>query len=128
MITVLQARLYGKFVELSVSCGSDSNSEANFSCCHKPDAWSYLQWRVVSAQIAILQIISSGRLLMYRKKSAGPIMESWGTPAITGYSCKDFPSRTPRIHLLMRKIKSGQISNLKSHKSWVCEEDKHGKP
>ena len=26
---------------------------------------------------------------MYSKKSVGPIMNLWGTPAITGYSCED---------------------------------------
>ena len=30
-------------------------------------------------------------------------MEPWRTPALTGYSCKDFPSRTTSRHLLMRK-------------------------
>ena len=27
---------------------------------------------------------------MYYRKSAGPRMEPWGNPALTGYSCKDF--------------------------------------
>ena len=27
------------------------------------------------------------------------------TPALTGYSCKDFPSRTTQSHLLLRKDK-----------------------
>ena len=30
-------------------------------------------------------------------------MEPWGTPALTGYSCKDFPSRTTQSCLLLRK-------------------------
>ena len=30
-------------------------------------------------------------------------MEPWGTLALTGYSCEDFPSRTTRSRLLLRK-------------------------
>ena len=30
-------------------------------------------------------------------------MDPWGTPALTGYSCEDFPSRTTQSHLLLRK-------------------------
>ena len=30
-------------------------------------------------------------------------MEPWGTPALTGYSCQGFPSRSTRSHLLLRK-------------------------
>ena len=33
---------------------------------------------------------------MYSRKSVGPRMEPWGTPALTGYSCEDFPSRTEK--------------------------------
>ena len=40
---------------------------------------------------------------MYSRKSVGPRMEPWGTPALTGYSCEDFPSRTTQSHLLLRK-------------------------
>ena len=40
---------------------------------------------------------------MYNRKSAGPRMEPWGTPALTGYSWEDFPSRTTRRRLLLRK-------------------------
>ena len=32
-------------------------------------------------------------------------MNPWGTPALTGYSCEDFPSRTTRRRLLLRKEK-----------------------
>ena len=53
--------------------------------------------------IAILQITSSGRSLMYGRKSVGPRMDPWGIPASTGYYCEDFPSRTIRSCLLMRK-------------------------
>ena len=30
-------------------------------------------------------------------------MEPWGTPALTGYCCEDFPSRTTQSRLLLRK-------------------------
>ena len=42
---------------------------------------------------------------MYSTKSVGPRMESWETPALTGYSCKGFASRTTRSHLLLKKEK-----------------------
>ena len=41
----------------------------------------------------MLQKTSSGRSSMYSKKIVGPRMEPWGTPALTGYSSEDFPSR-----------------------------------
>ena len=35
---------------------------------------------------------------MSSKKSVGPRMDPRGTPALTGYSCEGFPSRTtPRL-------------------------------
>ena len=40
---------------------------------------------------------------MYSRKSVGPRMEPSGTPTLTGYSCEDFPSRTTRSRLLLRK-------------------------
>ena len=40
---------------------------------------------------------------MYSKKSVEPRMDPWGTPALTGYSCEDFPSRTTRRRPLLRK-------------------------
>ena len=40
---------------------------------------------------------------MYSRKSVGPGTESWGTPALTGYSFEFFPYRTTRSHLLLRK-------------------------
>ena len=40
---------------------------------------------------------------MYSRKSVGPRMEHWETPALAGYSCEDFPSRATRSHLLLRK-------------------------
>ena len=33
---------------------------------------------------------------MYSRKSAGPRMEPGGTPALTGYSCEDFPTTWSR--------------------------------
>ena len=40
---------------------------------------------------------------MYSRKSVGPRMEPWGTPALTGYSCEDFPSRATQSRQLLRK-------------------------
>ena len=40
---------------------------------------------------------------MYGKKSVGPGIEPPETPALTGYSCKDFSSTTTRSCLLLRK-------------------------
>ena len=40
---------------------------------------------------------------MYSRKSVGPRMDPWGTPALTGYSCEDFLSKTTWSWLLMRK-------------------------
>ena len=40
---------------------------------------------------------------MYSRKSVGPRTDPLGTPALTGYSCEDFPSRTTRSRLLLRK-------------------------
>ena len=40
---------------------------------------------------------------MYSRKSKGPRMDPWGTPALTGYSCDNFPSRTTQSGILLRK-------------------------
>ena len=40
---------------------------------------------------------------MYSRKSVGSRIDPWGTPTLTGYSCEDFPSRTTRSRLLLRK-------------------------
>ena len=40
---------------------------------------------------------------MYSKKSVGLRMKPRGTLVSTGYSCEEFPSRTTRSHLLLRK-------------------------
>ena len=48
-----ELKLTGWFLPQSmVSCRSDSSSEANSSCCHKSDAWSYLK-RVESSIISL---------------------------------------------------------------------------
>ena len=36
-------------------------------------------------------------------KSVGPKIEPWGTPAVTGYYCEDFPCKTTWNHLLLRR-------------------------
>ena len=86
-----------------VSLRSDSSSEANYSCFHRSDAWSHLEYIVSSAWIAILQIASSGKSLMYSKKSVERKMDPYGTLSLTGYSCEDFQSRITQRHLLPRK-------------------------
>ena len=40
---------------------------------------------------------------MYSRKSVGPRMEPWGTPALTRYSCEELPSRTTQSCILLRK-------------------------
>ena len=40
---------------------------------------------------------------MYIRKSVGPRMEPWETPALTRYSWEDFPSRTTWSCQLLRK-------------------------
>ena len=40
---------------------------------------------------------------MYSKKSERPRMDPWVTPALTTYSCENFPSRTTQSWLLLRK-------------------------
>ena len=40
---------------------------------------------------------------MNSRKSVGPRMGLWRTPALAGYSCKDLPSRTTQRCLLLRK-------------------------
>ena len=51
---------------------------------------AHLEQRVVlSAWIAILQITSSERSLMYSRTGVVPRMEHWGSPALTGYSCEN---------------------------------------
>ena len=40
---------------------------------------------------------------MYSVRSVGLRIEPWGTPALTGCSCEDFPCRTTWSHLILRK-------------------------
>ena len=40
---------------------------------------------------------------MYSRKTVGSRIDPWGTPALTRYSCEDFPSRTTGSCLLLRK-------------------------
>ena len=44
---------------------------------------------------------------MYSRKSLGPRVDPRGSPALTGYSCEDFPSRTFRSRPLLRKEEVG---------------------
>ena len=41
---------------------------------------------------------------MHSRKSVGPRMEAWETPASTRYFCEDFLYRTTQSHLLLRKV------------------------
>ena len=40
---------------------------------------------------------------MYSSKNVEQRIEPRGTPALTGQSCEDFPSRTTQSRLLLRK-------------------------
>ena len=40
---------------------------------------------------------------MYNRKSVGPRMDPYGSPALSGNTCEDFPSRTTSSRLLLRK-------------------------
>ena len=57
---------------------------------------------------------------MYSRKSVGPRMELSGTPALTGYSCENFLSRTTKSHLLLTGEEISQISDLKFRTTQVC--------
>ena len=43
--------------------------------------------------------------LIYSRKSAGPKMEPWGTPALTGYFCEHFPYENTQNHKILIKDK-----------------------
>ena len=43
------------------------------------------------------------KVINYSRKSVGPRIKYWGTPALNGYSCYDFPSSTTWSHLLLRE-------------------------
>ena len=74
------------------------NSETNSNYCHR----SRLESSIININ-SNTQITSSGGSLMYSGKNVGPGMEPWGPPALTGYSCEDFPYRTTWRLLLLRK-------------------------
>ena len=40
---------------------------------------------------------------MYNRRSVGPKMDPWGTPALTGYFLEDVPSKTTWSLLLLGK-------------------------
>ena len=64
--------------------------------------------------------------LVYSRKSVGPRMDPWGTPALIGYSSEDFPSRTTLRHLLLRKDEIRP--NIWPDIPQVCEEDLLAEP
>ena len=53
---------------------------------------------MLSAEIAILLLVSSEWSLMYNRKSVGPRMEPCGVPTLTGYSFENFPSNHHSNH------------------------------
>ena len=60
---------------------------------------------------------------MYSRKSAGPRMDTWGTPALTGCSCEDSPSRaTVRVAPDLLKA-LGILSDTTFRRSAVYRED-----
>ena len=79
---------------LSLPClRPDSRSETISSCCHRSDAWSI---SVVSSIISIDSNVTDDiirKIINDSRKSVGPRIEHWRTPALTGYSCDNFPSR-----------------------------------
>ena len=61
---------------------------------------------------------------MNSRKSVGPRMQPWGTPALSGYSCEDFttPPRTTRRKKELRPDIWPEIpSDLKFVKKTTCE-------
>ena len=42
---------------------------------------------------------------MYSRKSVGPRMKPWGTPALTGYSSEDFPPEKIEVIYYWERIK-----------------------
>ena len=70
----------------------------------------------------IPEITSSGRSLMYTRKSVGSTMEPWGTLAKSSH-----PEPLKAVYCWV-KIKWCQIPDLEFHKFWICEEDQHVTP
>ena len=113
----------------TVSHKSYSTWEGDSSSGYKSDTWLQVQQKVESsADIAILQIKSSERSLMYSRQSLHPRMELWEKPVLTRFSSKFFPSRTTQSPLLTSNDKKGHTTEIKFHRSWVCVEDQHAKP
>ena len=54
---------------------------------------------------------------MYSGTSVGPRTEPCGTPALTEYFCEEFPSRTTRNCLLLRKEETSLRLKFKKKKS-----------
>ena len=54
--------------------------------------------------------------LIYSRKSAGPKMEPWGTPALTGYFCEHFPYENTQNHKIL--IKDKMRPNMSSEIPW----------
>ena len=52
---------------------------------------------------------------MYSRKSLGQRMDPWGTPALTGYSCEEFPSRTTWRRL--EELEEGDLNKTSMPKS-----------
>ena len=48
---------------------------------------------------------------MCSRKSRGQSMGPWRTPALTGYCCEDFSSRTTQSHLSLRKEENFALSD-----------------
>ena len=65
-----------------------------------------IKLRVENSTISIDNNITDNiirKVINVYRKSVGQRMGPWGTPALTEYSCEDFPSRTTRSRLLLRK-------------------------
>ena len=54
--------------------------------------------------------------LIYSRKSAGPKMEPWGTPVLTGYFCEHFPYENTQNHKIL--IKDKMRPNMSSEIPW----------
>ena len=59
-----------------------------------------------------IQTTSSGRSLMYSKKSVGPKIQPWGIPALNGHSCEHFPFRTTWTSLLSMEDEIKSLGTL----------------
>ena len=57
---------------------------------------------------------------MYSRKSVEPRMDPWGTPALA--FTEDFPSRTTRSPVLLRKKEIGPNIWPEIHKTYSCKD------